>query len=256
MTTGYPSRNQVADESRLRVDRVAATLMWMNLSELDFHLDCVDVDAVVARLQKLSAENGWHMSLREREVCGPITYIWGRFIKGPEEWAEAHDEVNAGLGEITALEVPSDDGSRRTRPTFLYHSPYRDQVVAALCETGLPIFDWTTHIVEAEISWNLEAPSLKISLDRRTGHSAVLGGQRGDALFIFSNHSWVLPLGQVGISEHLVAVGILDALRDIAEVDIFDTTGYAQHRDDALAIAVAVDRQQQLRELRHLIGLS
>lgn len=217
-------------------------------SELDITVSNLDIDAFLSAIRVAALiEDDLNVQIREEHFEGLATTIWGRRLPADDSflWEEANEEVASGLASIETI-IPA-DGS----PLFnavVYYTPYRELTLAALRKHGEPIFDYASNFVIVDIRWG-QGAGLTLGFDRQTRATGRPEHQWPSKWGVVTHISCVDDyVGRDSehrtAADHMRAVAITDLLGQYGTLSLYDTTGYAESRNEiALIGAMALDRQ-------------
>lgn len=223
-------------------------------SEITIIARAVDVPALLADLRDLEQRRSdLQLTVAERVFAGRVTWLWGRMLTGvsDELWGEAQMEADAGEGTIETIEP--DDGSASFE-AIVFAGPYRAHTMAALWETGQPTFEYATTFVSLDIT--IAGAHLSLNIDQTTGATGSPHRKDDDdeVTYLSSADSWVGRDGQATAAHHAAVIEVLDVLARHSSLEVFDSTGYWEHRNE-LGIVAAMAAHRELRaDLRRALA--
>lgn len=192
------------------------------------------------------------LAVTETAFEGRATWLWGRVLTGvsDEMWGEAQMEADAGEGTIETIEP---DGGGARFEAIVFEGPYRAHTMAALWATGQPAFEYAAAFVSIDIT--IAGTRLSLNVDRTTGATGSPHRKEDDGVtYLASADSWVGRDGQSTAAQHAAVVEVLDVLARHSELEVFDSTGYWEHRNE-LGIVASMAAHRELRaDLRRALA--
>ena len=206
---------------------------------------------VAGLIEELRGQPGLLARAQAVRYVGRTACLWGRILTGvsDEMWAEAQDEADSGDGTIETIETAS---GGQAFDAIVFHGPYRELVLASLRQTGEPFFHYESTFDSLDLTPG--GTRLRLSFDRATRASGGLvpAPMRfpDGVSYIATAVDWMARDGQDTVADHVAVVGVLDILARHAELEVFDDTGYWDHRDEAFLIAAMAEDRRLRAELR------
>lgn len=214
----------------------------------------VDIDGFLVALAA-AAGRSLAVEVSETAFAGLATTIWGRRLPADRDdlWEEAQLEAEMGESSIETIRPLDGSGSY---DIALLRGPYRERTLAGLQTYGDPAFWYASEFVRADCRW--DGGELVFGFDRRLGCTASLFGSirslQGPATLISTCDEYLGLDHRARASDHITAVGLLDILARYGQLEVIDTSGYFQDRDEIALIGAMVLERQIRSELRAALG--